>query len=76
MTTHDALNLMPHTAIFHRWHKNPDGQHATGVASPEGPAHARVVWDDLAECDSLIANTDRVMLAAIEIAEPKSEAGY
>lgn len=74
MTTHDALSLQPGTLV--RW-LPPAGVVPgtyTGVARKDGDRHIRIVWDDLAEADSLIMDSDRRILSSFEIYEPKTDA--
>ncbi len=73
MNTHEANELQPNTLV--RW-LPPQGMREDpyeGAARREGPENIRVVWNDLAEPDTVIRITDRRMLTAIEICVPKTE---
>ena len=67
MTTHEAMALAPGTLV--RW--IPPAGHVPGnyigVASPELDKLLRIVWDDLAEPDSIISQQDRRSLASFQI---------
>lgn len=73
MTTHEAIALQPQTIV--RWIP-PKGYvpgNYSGIASPTTNNNIRIVWDDIAEPDTLIYSTDRRMLASLEICEPTTE---
>lgn len=76
MTTHEATALQPSTPIHHNYLKHPNEATITGKASPDLHQTIRVVWDDLAEPDSLLFLTDRLSLAAIAIDHPAAEPGF
>ena len=73
MTTHEAIALQPITPIHHAYLKQEDKLTLTGKASPEHPLSIRVIWDNLAESDSVIQVSDRMSLAAIAIDHPTAE---
>lgn len=74
MTTHEALELQPYTLVH--W-LPPEGINPgdySGVAQKSNDSTIRVVWDDLAEPDSIISKNDRRMLAAVAITVHKTDA--
>lgn len=73
MTTHEALALQPSTLVNWIPPKLADAQSFTGVANLKPNAYVRVIWDEIGEPDSIVHTSDRRMLAAIEILQPKTE---
>ena len=75
MTTHDAIALQKNTPIH--W-INPGSRDAPplhGLASPDEQDHIRIIWNDTVEPNSLVRTSDRIMLAAVHITEPRPEPG-
>ena len=70
MTSHDALKLKPKTLV--RWipPKGSDSQAMLGSATMIPPTLVVVVWEDIAEPNTRLNVSDRLMLAAVEILEP------
>lgn len=75
MTTHDAIELRPHTPIHWLNPSSPAAPTLHGQATLDDKIHVRIVWNDTVEPDSLIRTTDRIMLAAIHITNPQPEPG-
>lgn len=75
MTTHEAMALHPNTQIRHAHLRDPDDNYLTGVAHPMEQRYIRIVWDDLAESDSVINKADRLILDSIVLLDPIKEPG-
>ncbi len=73
MTTHEVIELQPHTLV--KW-LPPEGVvpgEYAGIARLESDDCIRIVWNDIAEPDSIINRMDRRMLASICICNPTKE---
>ena len=75
MTTHEAMELQPHTRVHAIWGADSHDKYPTGIASPEDNRMIRIIWDDLAEPDSVVSVMDRMLLASVAITEPVEEPG-
>ena len=67
MTTHEATALQPSTLIHHAVFKDAAGNNLAGVARLDAHDKIRIVWDDLAEPNTVLMAQDRIALASIII---------
>ena len=73
MTTHEAAAMQPNTPVQWLPPRGPVTQSLRGAASLLTPVMLVIKWDAIGEPDSNLNVTDRRMLAAIKILDPKQE---